>query len=147
PRLRPALAVEAGRPHRPIDVAPLIEQLAPHARPLGHGRDLLAALQPQDDPLLELVRKLPRTLARFRHGSSSEAMSPFYPCLNFGVHSITESPIAARPRRPVAVKSRRMRSIRPRLRRSFASLRPLRTIASQSPCGASARSARQEPIK
>jgi hypothetical protein len=34
-----------------------------------------------------LCSRVPRTLARFRHGSSSEAMSPFYPCLNFGVHS------------------------------------------------------------
>ena len=38
----------------------------------------------------------------------------------------SQIPDLGRPRRPVAVK---------RLRRSYASLRPLRTIALQSPCG------------
>ena len=76
-RLRPALAVEAGHAHRPIDVAPFVKQLALDPRLLGDRSDPLAGLQSQDHLFLERVRKLPWTLP------GSDMVPPRKPCHPF----------------------------------------------------------------
>ena len=63
---------------------PLVEQLAPDARLGSDRRNSLPSLEPKHNLLLQLRRILSWW---FRHGPSSEAMSPFLPGLTFGVHS------------------------------------------------------------
>ncbi len=56
-RLPPTFAIEAGNAHRPVGVAPFGEQLALDPQILSHRCDPLAGVKPQDDLLIERVRK------------------------------------------------------------------------------------------